>query len=1274
MGNKDAYLYIPDDVVREAEQDAFGHAHIADAVVQSILNTSPPFTIGIFGGWGTGKSSILTLIRSELKRKHVRSVWIDAWRYSSAESLRRAFLVHVASEISPKRLSELRAKLYTTAQESVPHRPSKLDDDESTGLWDFIKSFTGAFLGIGAIFLIVLVILYWVRSLLPGGSFDALDVIDKSINLVYVPIALALINSLRPYLSRSPVTVTHERIDADELLASIFKKVVIEAIRCPFPSRRRLVIFVDNLDRLNDDKMVEALEALKTYIYDDNCIFVVACDDNVVRSVMGGSEEDRPADGSQTNAQRQTGEEYLDKFFQQTFRLPAYMEIDLVDFAEKQFSGTRLCATLEAEGISARYLLSVILPADISSPRKIKRLLNEFIATYEMVRRRESESGGQLRPRALTATPEFLGKISTIRAEFPRFYEKLVDNPELLEEVTELIRTQKTDYEFQEKLKGYVNEAKLGSLVGYLRKTQTVTVAEIEPYIWLSQDTLTLGLKPEQSRKLRISLSNGNDEEVIDMLTSTPDDSERALLAQVASRYVEHRLRGLEQQNGVIVLSRILDHLDSQMRNEVAQVAANLIPQLRLDPFTTEDVLRVLQSAKRGENKKLIDALMRRFDDDSLREETFDAILSFWDVIDVNGATPQVQNWLRNVLSPEEQLKQPNQDFALWLVGEVKEHDGEHEVIERYFAQDLTDYVTDRLMSRYEGLPAIDLETEEGQLFKEALATIGRYSETERSTRFWDALETLLGSASSEHYDYGSSMLKEHLDVVPHDSIDQLVEAITSGMSEVSETVSDAPDEWVVDELAVVERLCEAKGSCLGDNARRSLENALVELGRYDELNGSILRFADRFISRFERENGNAVIRGICSIFSDIDTGLENDKAYLELLIKYEQRLDNDLRSRIIDAIDNCARSNDPSHVNRAWEYLGQIIEIKSFQGSIERISLEWLDLIAAAHVPLLKARVDLVLTSFSAGFVTADVFAERMIAPFPFGGNQQQLEVAVGALEQLSDGISDSIGLRLFQQLLPHFGHYGPLLPRILVLMSRWNNLAAENERNRYISTVLGQFNAWPEKIVGILPTLWSSMDVPQVQQQVIAMYQKDLDADYKESRDSAAQAGLAALDGDEKTKIVRDVWTSLQPTGNAAEQFMKVARKELSLKEINALRNEALALVRESGAKPSAEMYLRLLAATVRSDVREVMQVVSLFENLFGRGEEEVKLASKYVVRCLKPMDLKSYHKHRLAEAMSEASLRLGSQISEQIHEVAKELGLIGWRAWAYRKYWRS
>ena len=264
-------IYIQDNVINHLEQDTFGHKHIADAVVNSIKRTNSPFTIGIFGGWGSGKSSLLELIKSKLEKDNYITVSIDAWRYSSAENLRRAFLVHVANELDSDLLHDLRRRLYTSEQETVPEKPSSLDQPKIPR-WEYIWDITKTFLVLVVIFFGFLLLTFLVKWIISNigctdacMKFDWNGLFDKFIDIAFVPFLLTLFNYLRLYVIQRPVTVIQERIDADELFTEYFETVVDKAIKKPH-SKNKLIIFIDNLDRLTDEKMVEALESLKTYL------------------------------------------------------------------------------------------------------------------------------------------------------------------------------------------------------------------------------------------------------------------------------------------------------------------------------------------------------------------------------------------------------------------------------------------------------------------------------------------------------------------------------------------------------------------------------------------------------------------------------------------------------------------------------------------------------------------------------------------------------------------------------------------------------------------------------------------------------------------------------------------------------------------------------------------------------------------------------------------------------------------------------------------------
>jgi hypothetical protein len=1064
MQGQEKYLYIPDDVVKDVEHDAFGHKYIAQAVAQSIFEMPPPFIVGIFGGWGTGKSTILTLVESELKHqprgKRPRVARIDAWRYSSAEDLKRAFLVHIAQQVSPKRTESLRRALYGKEQESVARPPVPPQPDHEKR-WPRIQrkllrplmeavSLIWRLLVrvvlIGLLFFGLLLAFYWIRSLFTH-SLDWNELFKTFISLSFVPSVVAIMDYFRTYVFRPPTMITWEPVDAEEVLEAHFGEMVAD---CTRRGSKRLAVFVDNLDRLGRNEMIEALEALKTYVNNDRCVFVVACDDQVVRSVVEDVQSEQRGDA---RSDQREGEEYLDKFFQLTFRLPAYMEVDLVDFAVTHFSRTRLGTDLDC---SIQYLVSVILPSDVRSPRKVKRLLNEFIATYELARRRESESG-QLRPGMLTGVPEFIAKMSTLRAEYPAFYERLHDEPQLLTHVTEQIQSSNQD-NAKATLRD-IDEAK--SLIGYLRKTQTVSTGEIETYLYMSQDPLILALGREQSRRLRIALADGDVDTVVDMLTEAKEDEDRSLLAQAATRHVQHKLKGLAQENGISVLAALIEHLESPMKDEIAQVAATLMAQCPLDAFAAGNILQVLKSAERGENQKLISNLLARLDTEDNCEETFEAILEYWEVVDENGATSKVQKWLQKTLSAEVQAEERNQLFASWLVGRVGHYADDPDVIERYYAQDLTDYTAARLLGEVSGLPAVAADSELWLQFAGVLETVGKYSEPGRPTRFWSVLPKLL-TASSNHYELGTQLLEERLEFAPSNQCDRLVGAIVRRLPQVARA-GEISSEAIARDLNTVLTLCKRKEADLEDDTAQALAECLQNLSSNAALDDPITKFATKFISELDGKSANTVLDGMCRIFAAQGQDASRGEPYLDLIILFEDRL-SDRGQMIAETLDRWARTYTPSVMESVKGYLGTIAATTVLREPVAQLCIGWLELLPSAPngPPPFQAAVNLNLTAVSTELLDVDQFAQALAAVAPFGGNPRK-QAAIDALRQVADRIQSETRAHVFGSLLPNLGQLGPSTLGALVMMAQWLQNANEEQHAPYIASFMQSFNRWP-------------------------------------------------------------------------------------------------------------------------------------------------------------------------------------------------------------------
>lgn len=79
-----------------------GFVEYIEALADAIATTHPPqFTVGIYGAWGTGKSSLLLGLRERFKTDNpdVVPVLFDAWRYERAEYVVIPILHAIATEV-----------------------------------------------------------------------------------------------------------------------------------------------------------------------------------------------------------------------------------------------------------------------------------------------------------------------------------------------------------------------------------------------------------------------------------------------------------------------------------------------------------------------------------------------------------------------------------------------------------------------------------------------------------------------------------------------------------------------------------------------------------------------------------------------------------------------------------------------------------------------------------------------------------------------------------------------------------------------------------------------------------------------------------------------------------------------------------------------------------------------------------------------------------------------------------------------------------------------
>ena len=89
--DNDKFKIIPDGPITDFKKPSSLDFNKYSKSLANIIKNSPPtFSVGVFGGWGTGKTTLMRMIKDELSKDHnILPVWFNAWRYEREEHLAR---------------------------------------------------------------------------------------------------------------------------------------------------------------------------------------------------------------------------------------------------------------------------------------------------------------------------------------------------------------------------------------------------------------------------------------------------------------------------------------------------------------------------------------------------------------------------------------------------------------------------------------------------------------------------------------------------------------------------------------------------------------------------------------------------------------------------------------------------------------------------------------------------------------------------------------------------------------------------------------------------------------------------------------------------------------------------------------------------------------------------------------------------------------------------------------------------------------------------------
>ena len=303
--------------------DQLGTGQYAESLAQFITQCQTPLTIGVQGEWGSGKTSLLNMVKEDIEEESIkgkkefkghdlyRSIWINTWEHSllkSPEECLMSIIEEIIEEISKVDGSYTSAAKAKSALLSLAKGAAKVGAGMTMGL-------TGANV---------------VGEMMEGGSSNAVKQLRSSLN-----------------------DIVHTVVNRDENPVQKF------------------VIFIDDLDRLEPPTAVAVLELLKNIFNIQHCVFVLAIDYQVVVKGLKGKF------GEPNEDNEWEFRAFFDKIIQLPFMMPmatyqvnTYVKRLLQDIS--YFNNAQLKATDDGFlGNLVKYSLGY-------NPRAIKRLLNSL--------------------------------------------------------------------------------------------------------------------------------------------------------------------------------------------------------------------------------------------------------------------------------------------------------------------------------------------------------------------------------------------------------------------------------------------------------------------------------------------------------------------------------------------------------------------------------------------------------------------------------------------------------------------------------------------------------------------------------------------------------------------------------------------------------------------------------------------------------------------------------------------------------------------------------
>ena len=356
---------IVDQALPQGEKDDLKISSYKNALVDFIKRTDTPMTIGVQGEWGSGKTSLLNQIWADLESSNkeddsvddFKQIWINSWENS---------LLCSPEECLMKIINEIISELLD----------SDTDKKRSDKIRDGVNNIMKGALRIGS-------------SIAVGSA--GVDAVDE---------------------------IFSEGSNSIKELREQLKNLVTEIKTLDSNRFGKIIVYVDDLDRIEPKDAVSILELLKNIFNIQDCVFVLAIDYQVVvKGLVGKFGKPTPENDWEFRA-------FFDKIIQLPFSMPMG-NYDIANYVIGLLGQINFYSG--KEDLDEELIRKFVTKSIGGNPRSIKRLINS-LALIKILNDIEDgeESDGTLTD---VDAAMIMFAMVCLQIAHPEIYQLFADNP-----------------------------------------------------------------------------------------------------------------------------------------------------------------------------------------------------------------------------------------------------------------------------------------------------------------------------------------------------------------------------------------------------------------------------------------------------------------------------------------------------------------------------------------------------------------------------------------------------------------------------------------------------------------------------------------------------------------------------------------------------------------------------------------------------------------------------------------------------------------------------